>query len=163
MKGPRRGAVAMAGLLALLVSGLPTFAWAHEPEPTLNLSMTPGTSRSPRVALSGSAVYVVWLEGSALWFRRSLDGGRTFQPAVVLSGGSGASTPFLVAHQDRVYVAWTKLGIRFRASFDRGASFGPILDLGMESRGVLPQIAVSGRHVYVVWPREIGDENGDVL
>jgi hypothetical protein len=162
MKGPRRSAVVVAGLLALLVSGLPAFAWAHESEPTLNLSMSPGVSRSPKVALSGSAVYVVWLESDALWFRRSLDGGRTFEPAVVLSGGGGASTPFLVALQDRVYVAWAETGIHFRVSTDRGASFGPILDLSLEPGGS-PQLAVSGRHVYAVWRRDLGRERGDVL
>lgn len=90
MKGPKRSAV--VGLLALLVSGLPTFAWAREPEPLLNLSMSPGFSSSPGVAISGSSVYVVWLEDDALWFRRSTDGGRTFEPVVVLSGGGAATS-----------------------------------------------------------------------
>ena len=140
MKGLKRSVVAVTGLVAFLVVGISTLARAHETEPLLNLSMSAGESSAPQVAISGSSVYVVWLEEGDLLFRRSLDGGRSFEPPVVLSEGGRAFGPQLLALQDRVYVVWFGFGIHFRVSSDRGRSFGPILDLGMEPRGTAPQV-----------------------
>lgn len=110
----------------------------------LRLGDGEGHPRSPRVALSGSAVYVAWLENDALWFRRSLDAGRTFEPAVVLSTEGSTSTPFLVALQDRVYV---------------GPGLGPIDNLsGTPGTSFEYAAASNGSRAHVVWSDDSGGD-----
>lgn len=85
--------------------------------------------------LAGAAdqLYVAWTEyDGALWFRRSMDAGNTFQPPLRLAGGqsSPARAPSIaLGRGNAVYVAWalgesSEADIHFSASSDGGASFG---------------------------------------
>ena len=61
----------------------------------VNLSNTSQDSIAPQIAVSGSNVYVVWVEkvSSSNWevfFRRSTNGGASFDPAINLSNNPSA-------------------------------------------------------------------------
>jgi len=88
----------------------------------LNLSNNPGSSRNPKVAVAGQAVYVLWEDDTEtpgiheIFFRRSLNRGVTWDPSlgmppIKLSRFSGLTTgiarsPTLAATGSEVYVAW---------------------------------------------------------
>jgi hypothetical protein len=177
----------MCLLAGLLVAGSPLAASAEEPTERgshrgvdelgsrKNLSDSPTDSSEPRVAVSGDHVYVVWLErltdeGTAtrVLIRVSHNGGRSFGGTRALSPSGGeASSVNLLAHESRVYVAWSDAsddgGMRFRASLDHGSSFGPVRELSGPGNAGRPSLAASNNHVYVAWSNSRGDEEGDIL
>jgi hypothetical protein len=133
--------------------------------PILNLSANKSTSRFPKLAVSGTAVFVVWGDFTAnftqqnIMFRRSLDGGGTFESIQQLSATPG-SFPVIAASGANVYVVWGDASfgggdIFLRRSIDAGASFEAIQTLSLT--GAAPQVAASGANVYVVW------DNGDSI
>ena len=130
----------------------------------INLSSDTGSSRSPKIAASGSNVYVVWHEFGTkdrIVLKASHDNGSTFGRAINLrTFETGASCcPKIVASDNDVYVIWadSELGelfsghydLHFRASHDRGVTFDHITSLTSIARDY--QIAVSGKNVYVTW------------
>jgi len=65
---------------------------------------------SPRNAISGNNVYVVWRDNTPgnneVFYRRSIDGGASFGSTVNLSNNDGSSTsPFIAVSGSNVYVA----------------------------------------------------------
>ena len=145
-------------------------------EPPLNLSGNPSKSLAPSVAAEGSNVYVVWYDqGSSgvpkIFFRRSTDEGRNFEPTINLSNtpGGGSLLPQVVTAGSEVYVVWEddtgappfKLEIYFRRSLDQGVHWDPPLNmppmnLSMTpvTNSVSPRLAVAGPEVYVVWEED---------
>lgn len=127
--------------------------------PILNLSVNPGTSRFPKLAASGTAVFVVWgdftddFTQQNIMFRRSLDGGGTFESIQQLSAAPG-SFPVRAASGGNVYVVWGAVGVQrgvfFRRSTDTGATFDTIQTLSTAAVGEV-QAAASGTNVYVAW------------
>ena len=129
----------------------------------------------------GDAVYVAWIRfgsnGARIAFARSLDGGRGFTAASVLSSGPGVDiAPQLAALPDgRVYVGWVSAAtlpgstparqwLETRASPDGGAHFGAVGRTpsywglpGLEQPGSLrlfngPSLAAADpRHLYLAW------------
>lgn len=79
-------------------------------------------------------IYVVWsLPGGGaeggLRFRRSTDGGLTWQPIIQLSNDGGLGAHVTAGPSGEVYVAWPDTEsrqLRIRKSTDGGASFGPV-------------------------------------
>jgi hypothetical protein len=133
-----------------------------------NLSDNPGQSTAPEIAVSGSSVYVVWLQldaGSShedIFFRRSTDNGATWGPKISLSfnGMVGFSTPRVTSSDSNVYVVWDQgdpyqSDIYFRRSTDNGATWKPVLNLSNNKHSYDEKIAASGSNVYVVWSKEI--------
>lgn len=88
----------------------------HRQAKTIELSGGSPTACSPRVAVSGDDVWVVWRDSrgqeqphrSAIYLRHSRDGGRTFAPAVKLGEGKGRAIHPAVAVLDGRHpvVAW---------------------------------------------------------
>jgi hypothetical protein len=132
---------------------------------TVNLSSgITGASGSPQIAVSGSNVYVVWVdnspENSAIYFKRSTDDGSTFDDTVNLSSGiTGASgSPQIAVSGSNVYVVWnsnsstSRIGnsdsrsqdnstvadrgdIHFKRSTDDGSTFDDTVNLSSGNTG----------------------------
>ena len=121
----------------------------------VNVSRSPRTfSWLPRLAVEGERVHVLWQEiifsggshGGDILFARSEDGGRTFSPALNLSGsvaGDGkaridrdtwhnGSLDLAAGPHGRVYAAWTEYegALWLARSSDGGRSFEPRARIG---------------------------------
>jgi hypothetical protein len=121
--------------------------------------------RNQKVATSGNYVYVVWtdpppIENDDIFFKRSIDGGLSFEPEIKLTGTSASSSdPDIAAHGSEVYVVWRegdrgKTDIYIRKSSDNGETFGPPTDLSNSSAESSsdPTVALSrGGDVAVAW------------
>ena len=135
--------------------------------PSRNISNSPGESFDPRIAISGSNVYVVWVDYSLgnstksdIMLIRSTNGGANFASAENLSNSPGeASDPRIAVSENNVYVVWedttSETGngeIKFTRSSDGGATFASAKNLS-NNNGISfdPRIAVSENNVYVVW------------
>jgi hypothetical protein len=146
-----------------------------------NLSNNPGNSFSPQIAVSGSNVYVVWIDNSPghyiLYLKKSTDYGNKFDAKRNLSNNPGNSfSPQIAVSGSNVYVVWSinsstssigssnshsqgdsaiasRADIYFKKSTDYGSTFDDTVSLSSGNIGVSgsPQIAVSGSNVYVVW------------
>ena len=138
------------------------------------LSSNLDTSVQPRIAASGTNVYVVWEDDSLgtndILYSRSTDSGSTFGAPVNLSNNAGGSlSPEIVASGSSVYVVWNDFtinasgGIMFVASTDSGSTFGSIISLDNGSdASQLAQLAASGTNVYIVWEDDsVG--GGDIM
>lgn len=147
------------------------------PEPILvNIPLgTRGIARRFRLATDGKGrLYAAWTENlddrQRIAFRRSTDGGASWDPVRYLDGetprGAVSETPWVIADDDgRVFVAWQhwagrrEVGwnIYFARSDDSGATWPPTpvrLDtLPQRKAGVRPmQVLSDGRGaVYVAW------------
>ena len=134
---------------------------------TVNLSNDRGESARPRIAVSGSNVYVAWQEFTSrsydIFFRASNDNGMTFgsavklnKDAIQLSDPKRSDPPHIAVYGKSVYVTWVDSdGILLRASNDSGASFGDAVNLSNSAPStwtfLRPHLAVSNNNVYVVW------------
>jgi hypothetical protein len=129
---------------------------------TKNLSNNDGDSTDPQVEATGNKVYIVWKDESKgngdILFRRSTDGGKSFDKTINLSNNNGESSdPKISKSGNNVYVVWrddsTGDGdIYFRRSTSNGDSFGSTKNLSNdpnESRD--PEVAAIGNKVYVAW------------
>jgi hypothetical protein len=129
---------------------------------TINLSNNAGVSANPAIALSGNNVYVIWQDDTPgdgdILYRRSTDGGASFDATINLSNNAGTSTiPFVAASGNNVYIVWEddtsgNFEILYRKSTDGGASFDATVNLSNNAGfSAAPAIAVSGDNLYVVW------------
>jgi len=126
------------------------------------LTYTTGDSEQPAMAISGSNVYLVWHDNATdqfeVYFRKSPDGGATWQAAKNVSMNTGDSQrPGLAVSNANIYLVWQddttgNYKIYFRKSADGGASWQAtrfLTSTTMTSEN--PEIAVSGTKVYAVW------------
>jgi hypothetical protein len=131
----------------------------------------PGSALSifPEVAGSGDRVYVTWYDrrhgAMDVFFRRSLDGGRTWGPTDLRldtdpPGSAESSVPRIACSGDDAHVVWAdrRAGpsqIRYQRSSDAGATWlaeDLRLDTGPVQGSSSPaRITASGERVYVVW------------
>jgi hypothetical protein len=153
----------------------------------VNISRTPGEfSWLPRIALSPrdpTHVYVLWQEivfsggphGGEIFFARSLDGGRTFEPPQNLTTsiegeGKGrfdserwhnGSLDITVGADDVIYTAWTDYEgtLTFRRSRDCGTTFDPkvVVAAGGKIPARAPSLAVGNGRIFVAWT--VGETN----
>lgn len=126
----------------------------------INLSnnVLPGFATGPQMAVSGNNVYVAWMDvatlgsNSTTLFRRSTDGGATFEDAQVLSTDSKRESGIqqLFALDNKVYALmideWAANGTyyydaTFRVSSDNGKTFSPPVSL-------LPALSYSNIRSY---------------
>jgi hypothetical protein len=137
-----------------------------------NLSNNTGFSFFPRIAVSplNNSLYVVWADNTTgngdILFRKSSDGGTTFDKIINLSNNTAESSNPQIDLQgsNNIYVVWqdktpnkslnnsSNSSIELRTSIDGGSTFGPTLNLNQGiGTPVNPQIVTSERNVYVVW------------
>jgi hypothetical protein len=136
-------------------------------------SGAPGFKSNARIAVEGSNVHIVWYqydeEGSQVYYRKSADGGKTWQAARRLTTEEGISNPLaLTADGASVYVAWSHAilslhqVICFRKSSDRGEAWGPVHRFKEQSGLSMWQtLAASGSSVYLVWSHWNTDEKNN--
>jgi hypothetical protein len=126
-----------------------------------SLSNNPSDSFNPEIAISGSNVYVVWLdeddEGSRIMFMASGDGGETFGRAMVISDkANSASLAKIAAYAESAYITWNLVddemenGLFFVKSSDGGETFGDIIKLNRQNNFGEPQIVAYNDTVQVV-------------
>jgi hypothetical protein len=126
-----------------------------------SLSNNPSDSFNPEVAVSGSNVYVVWLdeddEGSRIMSMASADGGETFGRAMVISDrANSASLAKIAAYAESAYITWNLVddemenGLFFVKSSDGGETFGDIIKLNRQDNFGEPQIVAYNDTVQVV-------------
>ncbi len=83
----------------------------------INLSKNPGFSEHPQIAVSGNNVYIAWIDNTSsssttknqeIYFRKSIDGGNTFDKIINLSNSSNADSYNLeiTAAGNNVYAVW---------------------------------------------------------
>lgn len=131
-------------------------------------------SQLSEVAASGNNVYVLWQNNSPdqnVYFRRSADGGATFDRIIRLSDSVSpqyATSPKMAAFENNVYVAWMEgtssedSKVVFRKSTDGGATFeSPQVISGYAERSSnIQQLFALGNNVYAVmidyWTDEYG-------
>jgi hypothetical protein len=133
-----------------------------------NISNNPGGSYHPRIAVSGSNVYVVWLQVDSggtledIFFRRSTDNGATWKPIVKITsnGAVGTSSPQVIASGANVYTVWDQENgeIYVRRSTDSGATWKAIFNISNNpGPSVLKEVAVAGSNVYIAWSQSNSD------
>ena len=136
---------------------------------SINLSSTTGMSSNAQIAVSGSNVYVVWMDSTIgngeTYFKRSSDSGATFSSTINLSNNSGStgggnSFPQVAVTGSYVYVLWGddtgnygSNEVRLLRSTDGGVKFGSVINLSntATSASDSPQMVVSGSSLYVAW------------
>lgn len=137
------------------------------PGPPINLSNNSGLSQIPKIAMSGSNLFVVWQDftpgNDDIFYSRSTDGGVTFNggsPGIPINLSDNfdlSGAPDIEASGTNVYVTWHdltpgNLEIFFMSSNDSGATFDAVKNLSSNSDfSVDPRIAASGTNVYLVW------------
>ena len=138
--------------------------WLPE-EVRVSLAAPPGTGAdSPALAVSGSDVYVSWLEGtyftSTSYYNRSRDNGATWERvARPLAPGIENATGTLVASESCVFTLWSRTGFVddgffFDRSVDRGETWLPAavaISSGPPAAVGNGSVAVGGSSVYAMW------------
>jgi len=130
------------------------------------LTFNPEYSYLPDIAASGANVYVAWSDSNPgnleIYFRHSSDNGATWQTAKRLTSNSGFSAyPALAASGANVYVAWTDCSsgnceIYFRRSADGGATWQSAKRITNNTgNSDFSRIASSGSNIYLVWVDDI--------
>lgn len=132
----------------------------------VNLSNTSQDSIAPQIAVSGSNVYVAWVEkvSSSNWevfFRRSTNGGASFDNAVNLSNNrANSSNPRIAVSGSNIYIVWANSefvgalrNLFFISSRDSGLTFDcNIIDItDAVTDSIDPTIALSNSSILVVW------------
>ncbi len=128
-----------------------------------------GNSKAPAIAANGNNIYVVWQDDALstggggyydIFFKRSTDGGNTWQSTVRFTNTAGTcNAPVIAVSGTNVYVAWqdtiTTSGdneIFFKLSPDNGVTWWSTQQFtnnAGESRA--PSLGVSGSNVYLAW------------
>lgn len=134
-------------------------------EPSQRLTNNSGHSNYPRIAFSGANLYLAWTDNTAghanVYFRKSIDGGATWQSAKQLTNKSvdvgGAD---IVSYGSNIYIVWCddssgNREIYFKKSTDKGASWQTQKRLTNNS-GDSHDVAIAvddltGSDLYVVW------------
>jgi hypothetical protein len=116
----------------------------------------------PRIAIAGSSVYVVWHDYSSgndeIYFRKSANGGATWQTAQMLTNNAGHSfVPVIAVDGSNVYVVWEdntpgNYEIFFKKSADGGATWQADQRLTKtKGNSFNPSLAIGKSKIYVVW------------
>lgn len=131
-------------------------------------------SAFPQIAMSGSNVYVSWLERTAgdvtnVFFAKSDDGGKSFSTPVAITNHTGNSgIPKMTADKDNIYLMWednrkNNYDIFLVASNDSGKTFGAPVNISQNpGNSGAPQMIINGDSIYAVWMDD-SSGNFDIL
>lgn len=146
-------------IILMLIASVSIFASVTF-EDIVNLSNTFGwNSSEPRFDSDGDNYYLAWSKWGDIQFRRSLDAGDTWEPAIEIYSGLdyGGNYPAVAASDNNVYVVYYRNTpgnneIFMRKSHDNGVTFSNEIQLTTAIRGAItPMIAADGDDVYVVY------------
>jgi hypothetical protein len=142
-------------------------------KPRINLSNSPTEfSGAEDIAVSGTRVYVVWVEGGEIAFRRDRENDGVFSNKITLNDVAlgSVNNPQIVASGNNVYVVWeTMVGgqtdIFFSRSTNGGDSFKDTRAITTNAGDSLaPQIALlSDNQVLVAWRDDSGLLASDIF
>ena len=147
-------------------------------KPRINLSNSPAEfSADEDIAVSGNRVYVVWVEGGEIAFRRDRENDGTFSNKIALNDPAlGVVTrPQIVASGNNVFVVWeTELtdaagnirsDIFFARSTDGGDSFKNRTNISANAGdSFAPQIALlPDDRVLVTWRDFSGGQGAEIF
>lgn len=142
--------------------------------PDTRLTTNTASSTDPCIAVSGSAVHIVWVEyrdgNNEIYYKRSSDGGITWGPDTRLTNDYYQSLyPSVAASGSAVHVVWqngspsavrlyymhSTVRLYYMRSTDGGLTWETNTELS-SSDGEYPCVAVSGSILHVVWLRLLG-------
>jgi len=138
------------------IDGGATWKTAHR------LTNNAGGSYWPVIAVAGSNIYVAWYDdtpgNSEIFFRKSTDGGATWQSSKKLTNNSGESSyPAIGVYGSRIYVVWMddtpgNNEIYLRKSADGGGTWQTAKKLSNNAGDSEdPDISVIGSQIHVTW------------
>ncbi|WP_455277857.1 hypothetical protein [[Eubacterium] cellulosolvens] len=130
----------------------------------------------PRIAVNGDVVHVVWednTQGSDIIYRRSNDGGNTWDSSVAITNNHASQqNPDITAYGDNVYVVWedkrnfdkTGSDIYIKHSKDGGNSWEAEEQLTFNANQWDPRIAAYDKYVHLTWldERNMASTNYDI-
>lgn len=132
--------------------------------PSVRLGPCPGPEQSgnPSIAVSGDTVHVAWWDQRTappqVWYKRSLDGGVTWEPEFAITNSPApAAFPSIAAWGNDVHVVYVdqrdvNAEVYYVRSRDGGHTWGIPGRLSSTPRSsYTPTVAVSGGNVYVAW------------
>ncbi len=133
--------------------------------PDTRLTDAPLTSNFPSIAVSGTDIHVAWEDwrdsstGAEIYYKRSLDGGMSWEEDTRLTEDQGNSIYTNIAVSGPVlHVVWKdnregNYHIYYKRSEDGGENWGA--DTLISGNGIMssqqPSVAVSGSAVHMVW------------
>jgi hypothetical protein len=127
------------------------------------------------VSASGNYVHAVWfderngLSNREIYYKRSTDGGSTWETDIRMTNSTGASeVPCIAANGSFVFVAWkdSRTGneeIYFKRSTDNGNTWSADTNLSNTPLfSVAPSITTAGKDIFISWYDVVGS-NYDVF
>jgi hypothetical protein len=120
--------------------------------PAVNISSNKGRSEIPKEAISANNIYIAWIDDTLgnrdVFFRKSIDQGKTFGNTINLSNMSGGAYNLqIIAIYNYVFIVWEHTPdnngqIFFKRSIDNGNTFDKTVSLGNNTGFYgLPQIS----------------------
>ena len=137
------------------------------------ITRTAGESRRPAIALDRGTIYVVWQDDTPgnyeIYFRKSTDGGSTWQTMQRLTTNAGNSElPSIAVFGSDIYVTWDdntpgNYDIYFLKSTDGGATWQTAkrITTNADDSGS-SAIVVDGSYVFMAWASKISDTNCEI-
>jgi len=123
------------------------------------LTNSPDSSAFPSVALSGSALHIVWQDKRnghfEIYYKRSMDDGNTWgaDTRLTVNTSSDDYSPSLAVSGNVLHLVWQRngfgAGAYYKRSTDAGLSWGS--DFQFTSTSYIPSISASGSLVHIVW------------
>jgi hypothetical protein len=144
---------------------------------TINLSDSFNTqSTLPSLTLLNENVYTAWTEGpfngGEVYYRRSTDGGASFDETVNLSNDTRDSVrPELRVSAPNLFIVWQNQAVKgddiyFKGSTDGGASFGDTINISNnKGNSMEPEFSVTNTsNVFIVWQNQASNSKpNDIL
>ena len=144
---------------------------------TINLSNSFNThSTLPSLTLLNENVYTAWTEGpfndGEVYYRRSTDGGASFDETVNLSNDTRDSVrPELRVSAPNLFIVWQNQAVKgddiyFKGSSDGGASFGDTINISNnKGNSMEPEFSVTNAsNIFIVWQNQASNsKTNDIL
>ena len=144
---------------------------------TINLSNSFNTqSTLPSLTLLNENVYTAWTEGpfndGEVYYRRSTDGGASFDETVNLSNDTRDSVrPELRVFAPNLFIVWQNQAVKgddiyFKGSSDGGASFGDTINISSnKGNSMEPEFSVTNAsNIFIVWQNQASNSKpNDIL
>jgi hypothetical protein len=129
------------------------------------------TPYSPRIAVNGDTIHVVWEEWRDIFYKRSVNGGMTWEDSVPVSNFDEITSmgPDVAVEHQNVYVVWEDhcsisqdCGIYFRKSTDGGENWLPAQPVALAGPDYYeyyrPTMVVKDSSIYVAFAKNVDSD-----